>query len=174
MGTIYGYKWVSHMGVADNGDGVLTDAAKTWKKSLVGITVDQLKCGFDTLIFKSHDWPPSLPEFRRLCLSNIPSGVPGEDEVMRVLVSVSGKKGSIAARYVHPLIFAISQKIDMHGLRMSKTADAVRMIGPVYEKSIDLGWSDWPEYAHEEQKAITRERDKSIGFSAFKLIKGGL
>ena len=174
MGTIYGYKWASHMGVADGGDGVLTDAAKTWKKSLVGITLEQLKYGFDVLIFKNHDWPPSLPEFRKLCLSNVPSGVPGVDEVLKVLVSVQGKNGTLASRYKHPLIFAISQEINMFELRTAKTLDAKRLINAAYEKFIDTGWPDCPEHAHIEQKAIARERNKSVGLSAFRLIRGDL
>ena len=86
MISIYGHKWSSHLGFADDGTGLLTDAAKTWQKGLSGVTLEQLKYGFDMLIFKNHDWPPSLPEFRKLCLSNVPSGIPSADEVLQVLV----------------------------------------------------------------------------------------
>lgn len=161
------------MGVADNGDGILTDAAKTWKKSLAGITIDNLKHGFDVLIFKSHDWPPSLPEFRKLCLSNVDSCIPSVDEVINVLVSVSGKQGTVADRYRHPMIFAISQKIDMHRLRIANNADVKRLVSDAYEKLIDTGREDFPEHAHVEQKAIAKERNKSVGVAAFRLIRGG-
>jgi hypothetical protein len=174
MLSIYGHKWASHLGQADDGTGTLTDAAKTWQKGLSGVTIDQLKHGFDALIFKNHDWPPSLPEFRKLCLSNVPSDIPSVDEVMKILASVSARSGSIAARYVHPFIFAVSMQIDMYALRSAKTIDAVRMIKPVYDKLIDTGWSDWPEFAHEEQKAIARSRNVPAALAALKLIRVGL
>jgi hypothetical protein len=174
MLSIYGHKWASHLGVASDANGLLSDAAKTWQQGLSGVTIDQVKTGFDTLILKNHDWPPSLPEFRKLCLSNVPSGIPSMDEVLNVLVSVQGKNGTLASRYKHPLIFAISQNINLFELRTAKTLDAKRLINAAYEKFIDTGWQDWPEHAHLEQKAIARERNKSVGLSELMLIRGNL
>ena len=174
MISIYGHKWSSHLGFADDGTGLLTDAAKTWQKGLSGVTLEQLKYGFDMLIFKNHDWPPSLPEFRKLCLSNVPSGIPSADEVLQVLVAVQGRTGTLASRYQHPLIFAISQSINLFELRRARSLDAMRMIKSAYEKLILSGWQDWPAHAHIEQKAIEKDRNKSVGVSAFKLIRGDL
>ena len=42
MISIYGHKWSSHLGFADDGTGLLTDAAKTWQKGLSGVTLEQL------------------------------------------------------------------------------------------------------------------------------------
>jgi hypothetical protein len=176
MATIYGYKWASHMGMADDGTGILTDAANTWKKGLAGITVEKIKYGFDVLIFKKHEWPPSLPEFRSICIAQGFDSIPSVDEVISILVRVSGKQGSLADRYENPLIFAVAQKIDMHGLRTAKTVDAKRMIKPVYEKLLETGWKEWPEHAFVEQKALSssKERNRSAGISALRLIKGSL
>lgn len=176
MATIYGYKWASHMGMADDGEGHLTDASKTWQKGLAGITVEKIKYGFDVLIFKKHEWPPSLPEFRSICIAQGFESIPSVDEVMAILVRVSSKQGSLAERYENPLVFAISQKIDMHGLRTAKTVDAKRMIKPVYDKFLETGWQEWPEHAFIEQRAISssKERNKSAGLAAFRLIKGSL
>ncbi len=176
MVTIYGYKWASHMGMADDGEGNLTDASKTWQKGLAGITVAQIKYGFDVLIFKKFEWPPSLPEFRSICLAQGFELVPSVDEVIAVLVRVSGKNGSLAERYGHPLMLAIAQKIDMHVLRTAKTGDAKRMIKPVYDKLLETGWEEWPDHAFIEQKAISssKERNKSAGLAALRLIKGAL
>lgn len=174
MLSIYGHKWSSHLGLADDGTGLITDSAKTWQKGLAGVTLEQLKYGFDMLIFKNHDWPPSLPEFRKLCLSNVNSELPSADEVLQVLVAVQSKTGTLASRYKHPLIFAVSQKINMFELRTAKSLDAKRMIKSTYEKLILSGWQDWPAHAHIEQKAIEKDRNKSVGVSAFKLIRGDL
>lgn len=177
MLSIYGHKWASHLGVASLESGLLSDAAKTWQQGLAGITVEQIKHGFDVLIFKSHDWPPSLPEFRKLCLSGSKEDVPSIDEVVSTLVMVSSKKGSIASRYGHALVFAISQRVDMHGLRTAKTVDAKRLVKPTYEHLVNSGWDDWPEHAHEDQLAIGQVKpvqNKAVGQSAFSAIRGAL
>jgi hypothetical protein len=177
MLSIYGHKWASHLGLADDGTGALTDAAKTWQKGLAGVTVEQIKHGFDVLIFKNHDWPPSLPEFRKLCLSRSAENIPSIDEVVSILVLVSSKKGSIAARYEHPLVFSISQQIDMHGLRSAKTVDAKRLVKPIYERLVNSGWDGWPDHAHEDQLAISQDKpeiNRVVGKSAFSAIRSSL
>ncbi len=165
--------------MADDDAGNLTDTARNWQKGLAGITVDQVKHGFDVLFFKKHkheDWPPNILQFKSICLSHGFESIPSVDEVISILVRVSSKQGSLAERYENPLIFAISQKIDMHGLRTAKTVDAKRMIKPVYEKLLETGWKEWPEHAFVEQKALSssKERNKSAGLAAFRLIKGAL
>jgi hypothetical protein len=177
MLSIYGHKWVSHLGVADDGEGELTDSAKTWKKGLAGITVEQVKHGFDVLIFKSHDWPPSLPEFRKLCLSKSVLDIPSLDQAIKMLVSIPYRTGSLANRYQHPLILAISSEIDMFALRTASTLEAKRMVKPIYEKLLDTGWKDWPDHAHKEQNCIENHKPRSskdFALSALSVIKGGL
>jgi hypothetical protein len=153
MTAIYGHKWVSPMGIAVDGMGILTDAAKTWQKGLSGVSVDGIRTAFSTLVTKNYDWPPSLPEFRKLCLGK--GDAPVLDEVVSMLVMVSSKQGSIAERYKHPLVFSIASRIDMHSLRTAKTIEARRMVKPVFEDLISSGWEDWPAHAFDNQKAIS-------------------
>ena len=58
MGMMYGHKWVS-ISEADDG---------TWLTGLCGISPDQVAKGLSRLVDEFHQWPPSLPEFKRLCL----------------------------------------------------------------------------------------------------------
>jgi len=182
MLSIYGHKWSSHLGVADDGTGALTDAAKTWQKGLAGITVEQIKHGFDVLIFKNHDWPPSLPEFRELCLSKSVDNAPTLDYVVLNLVMVSTRKGSVATRYRHPLALAVSMHdgVDMFALRTAKLVDAKRMIKPAYEHCLKNGWNGWSDgdlkEVDSEQKSLGHDkpRDKAIGVSAFRDIRAAL
>lgn len=176
MLSIYGHKWASHLGVADDGTGALTDAAKTWQKGLSGITVEQIKHGFDVLIFKSHEWPPSLPEFRKLCLSKNTNNAPSLDETISTLVMMP-RSGSLAGRYKHPLILAVSGSVDMFALRTAKAVDAKRMVKPVYERILESGYEDWPEHAHQEQKVLGSQKpviDKKLALSAFSAIRAAL
>lgn len=175
MASIYGHKWSSHLGVASDADGRLTDAAKMWQKGLVGITLDNLKAGFDALVLQAHAWPPSLPEFRKLCLARAGADVPTLDQVVSILAMVSSRSGSLAARYRHPLALAVSARVDVFAVRTAKAVDARRMVKAVYEELLQSGWDDWPEHAYdEEQKALELKRNKGVGMAAFSAMRSAL
>lgn len=57
MGRIYGHKWSS---VAESDDG-------TWLDGLRGITPEEVAHGLSGCMGRDNDWPPDLPEFRKLC-----------------------------------------------------------------------------------------------------------
>lgn len=59
MTQIYGHKWASSFGESDTDD--------TWAKGLADLTVDEMKKGFIACVKSGEAWPPTLPEFRRLC-----------------------------------------------------------------------------------------------------------
>ena len=66
---LYGHKFSAAFGEsAANPDGSLTDVAQTWAGALRGITGAQLAAGLRTCIGSGDAWPPSLPEFRAMCL----------------------------------------------------------------------------------------------------------
>ena len=69
MTHLYGHKFSAAFGErAANPDGSLTDVAHTWAGGLRGITGAQLAAGLRTCIESGNEWPPSLPEFRAMCL----------------------------------------------------------------------------------------------------------
>jgi hypothetical protein len=55
---IYGHKW-SAIAEADDG---------TWLQGLRGLSPDQVAHGLSMLVDDFHEWPPSLPEFKKLCI----------------------------------------------------------------------------------------------------------
>lgn len=63
MAEIYGHRWTSAYG--DDADG---GAALTWAKGLSGIPVEQIAAGIESALVSADGWPPTLPEFRALCL----------------------------------------------------------------------------------------------------------
>lgn len=67
MAEIYGLKWTKGYGEDPN-----QGAALTWAKGLAGIAGHQLAAGLSACIASADPWPPSLPEFRLMCLG-IPS-----------------------------------------------------------------------------------------------------
>lgn len=58
MTRIYGRKWSS---IAESDDG-------TWLQGLRGITPENLSKGLGGIINSGNAWPPSLPEFKRMCV----------------------------------------------------------------------------------------------------------
>lgn len=182
MLAIYGHKWASHLGYALDDAGLLSESAKTWQAGLCGVSPDNLRTAFDALVLKHHDWPPSLPEFRALCLSKAAEGVPSLDEVVARLVMVSNRRGSLAARYGHPLVLAIARQdsVDMFAIRTAKTGEARRMVKDAYEHCLETGWLDWRKADLKEpdgnQKALehNKPRNKSVGMSALSAIRCAL
>lgn len=59
MAKIYGHKWISNFGDMDDG---------TWLAGLADFTEDDLKRGLQGCVTRADPWPPTLPEFRNLCL----------------------------------------------------------------------------------------------------------
>lgn len=176
MLAIYGHKWHSHLGVAVDSDGKLSDSARTWKLGLSGVTIEQVKRGFELLIFKNHEWPPSLPEFRRLCLSKNSIQAPPLAEIVSILARVSSRSGSLIDRYSHPLALAIAQHpgFDMFAMRTANNADAKRMVEPIYDHYVSAGWTDWPEQAGQVQGAIAVDAtapDVELGLQRISMLR---
>jgi hypothetical protein len=69
MVQIYGHRWLSAYGDATE-EGVMSETAKTWQKALRGVTYEQIARGLAKCLESGNSWPPSLPEFRALCLGN--------------------------------------------------------------------------------------------------------
>lgn len=60
MTEIYGHKWVSSYG---------TEPSKPWIEMINRMSVDAIKGGLELILAQGMDWPPSLPEFNKMCLS---------------------------------------------------------------------------------------------------------
>lgn len=61
MSSMYGHKWVSSYGAE-------VDPDKVWASCLKGVLPEQIKHGLNRCATECHEWPPSAPEFRSLCL----------------------------------------------------------------------------------------------------------
>lgn len=49
-------------------NGKLSDSASIWQKGLKGLSGKQIADGLSGCIESGKEWPPSLPEFRAMCL----------------------------------------------------------------------------------------------------------
>ena len=62
MGSMFGHRWVSSFGQK-------IDPDRAWIATLMGVTDEQIKNGFRALSIRGDEWPPTAPEFRKLCLN---------------------------------------------------------------------------------------------------------
>lgn len=67
MVEMFGHRWTTSFG--DNPRAV---AGQTWAMGLAGLTADQIAAGISACMASADPWPPTLPEFRAMCLQ-IPS-----------------------------------------------------------------------------------------------------
>jgi hypothetical protein len=76
MTAIYGYRWASAFGDsperegadAANGPVGLTDAGTVWAEGLTGLSPQSIAAGVRRAVFSANGFPPTLPEFRAMCL----------------------------------------------------------------------------------------------------------
>jgi len=167
---LYGHKWTTVAGLsASDDDGYLTDAAAIWADELGGLNENQIRKGINQLGSFYPVWPPGVFEFKTLCC--VDDDTPTLDEIIRILVFLP-KDGSLAARYKHPLAFAVSTTIDMHLLKTAKLSEAKIMIKPVYQKLIASGWDNFPDYAHDDNLQLPAPKaNTKTALSAFSDIK---
>lgn len=111
MADVYGHRWVSSYG-ADPAKG----AGATWAKGLAGLTPRQIGQGLDACIASADAWPPTLPEFRAMCL-----GIP-----TLAAVRLDRDKATPFARLVW-------QHLDGYRMRQASADAADRMLREAYE-----------------------------------------
>lgn len=68
MASIYGHKWTSSYGDVSSPDGGLSDTAEVWSTGLAGVSAEQFARGLEVCVKSGEAWPPTLPEFREMCL----------------------------------------------------------------------------------------------------------
>lgn len=119
--AIYGHKWASAYGDAAEDDaGKPTLSADTWRAGLAGIAERQIGTGLQACIVSADPWPPTLPEFRALCL-----GVPPFAQVRAAFAD----RGAAKTGFMR----AVSSGIDWHRFRMADADRADRMLRDAYE-----------------------------------------
>lgn len=115
MAEIYGHRWTANFG----SDPDLAGAAGTWAKGLAGVAPAQLADGLKACLASSDPWPPTLPEFRAMCL-----GVPS---LVSVRAEINGKGDRT------PFAILVWQRIDSYQFRMVSAKDADRMLREAYD-----------------------------------------
>ncbi len=118
MTEVFGYRWASAYGTSDQ--------SGTWAKGLAGLTGDDLARGVRKVIELGMDWPPSMPEFRKLCLpSEADLGLPEFEQAYRAAARLDWT--------LHPAVYAAAKIVGTYKLRY----DAESSTRPKFEKAWD-------------------------------------
>lgn len=119
MGAIYGHRWSSAYGEDATAQG---EAGEVWAKGLAGLTARQIGDGISAAMASADPWPPTLPEFRALCLG-IPSFATVAHQIFR-----PAPEQSMFVRLVW-------QRIDGWRFGQAPTQEAERMLRSAYESA---------------------------------------
>jgi hypothetical protein len=120
MTEIYGHKWTSAYGEdAEKG------AGHTWAKGLASITPRQIANGISSAISSSDSWPPTLPEFRKLCL-----GIPSFAAVQFELRTNKDARS--------PFLRQVWSYVDSYMFARADQIKAERMLREAYELAVEF------------------------------------
>ncbi len=117
MTAIYGHRWTSAYG-ADPATG----AGQVWGEGMIGLTPRQIRTGAAACRDghgPADGWPPTLPQFRELCL-----GLPPLAEVRAELADRDGERT--------PFGLLVARSLDMWAYRQADARTAERMLGEAY------------------------------------------
>lgn len=130
----YGRKFTDQWGGADS-DTLIAH----WSRELAGYSGPELKRGVDALA--TRDWPPTLPEFKKLCRRPLDSTTAYYEAVAGVQARASGEYG----RWSHPAVYwaAMPLAFDLGNQTYSQIKS--RWEAALFEQ-LDKGeWSEIPQ-----------------------------
>jgi len=98
MTEMYGHRWTASFGVS-------ADQDHAWAATLGGLTGVQIANGLAGLAARGDDWPPSAPEFRKLCEGASPEalGLPSEERAYREACRIAHPAADRGS--VHPAVY---------------------------------------------------------------------
>lgn len=127
----YGRKFTDQWGGADS-DTLIAH----WSRELAGYTGAELKRGLDALA--TREWPPTLPEFKKLCRRPLDSTTAYYEAVAGVQARAAGEYG----KWSHPAVYwaAMPLAFDLGNQTYSQ-------IKPRWEAALfeQLDKGEWPE-----------------------------
>jgi hypothetical protein len=114
LAEIYGVRFTSAYG-EDAGSG----AGETWAKGLSGLTARDIAAGLSAALISSDPWPPTLPQFRAMCLA-VPS-------LAAVTLAINAKSTPT------PFTRLMWQHLDAYHMRTADMGKRERLIRAAYE-----------------------------------------
>ena len=114
MVEMFGHRWTTSFG-----DNPRKLAGETWAMGLAGLTPDQIAAGISACMASADPWPPTLPEFRAMCLQ-----IPSMATVRSDLVRTNAER--------LPFTRLVWQKLDTWAFSRLDTERADRLLREAY------------------------------------------
>ncbi|WBA81564.1 hypothetical protein [Endozoicomonas sp. GU-1] len=154
MTALFGQKWTSAYGLADrNGE---------WQRTLNGLHPTQLEIGLNRVRLAGGEWPPTAPEFRKLCLP-LPEelGLPALAKAWQEANEYSGQPSHHG--WSHRAVYLAGREAGWHELRTAGNAEECRNVkrkfGAAYQELVNRECQGLPL---EDQLAIEHQFDPAI------------
>lgn len=119
MAQVYGHKWVSNFGASDSGG--------IWLRGLHDLHPQHLAQGLGKCVERADPWPPSLPEFRNLCLNQ-----PDRDLVIQRAI-----RKIEYANDKNPVVIRLRKLIGGWELRNLPTNKVKHLAEAFYQQAVD-------------------------------------
>lgn len=110
MTEMYGHRWTASFGVS-------ADQSHAWAATLAGLSGAQIASGLAALVERGDDWPPSAPDFRKLCEGASPEalGLPSAAAAYRE--ACRNAHPAAAPRWSHEAVHHAACETGFHELR---------------------------------------------------------
>ena len=133
LSRIYGHRWTSGFGEADDG---------TWLTGLRDLLPEELAAGLRACIRREDDWPPTLPEFRRLCLGY-------EDKTLAVERAIYGPMDDLSG--------VMREMVGSWDMRHSSEKDLRTRLVNVYHHAVEQLTRERMALSLDERKRLSHE-----------------
>ena len=157
MIAIYSHKWTSVYGQALNDKGDLTIIAQEWQLSLAGFPAPVVAAAMDELSrTATAGMFPDLGAFRDLCLKHLLGDIPSPEQSVYIIAKASSRVGSVANRYKHHFVLAITKDEAFDSFRFNKTTvnECLKIVKPIHKRLLVTGWAGFSEDDFKHHKAL--------------------
>src|SRR5690606_4326501 len=81
-----------------------------WNQKLQGFTPEEIRRGLQSCL--AHDWPPTLPEFIRMCRPSLNAEAAYHEAVAGMAARTKGERGE----WSHPAVYWAAVRVTSHDL----------------------------------------------------------
>lgn len=131
MTEMYGHRWTASFGVS-------ADQGHAWAAALGGLSGTQIASGLAALAARGDDWPPSAPEFRRLCEGASPEamGLPNEERAYREACRIAHPAADRSS--VHPAVYHAACETGLYELANLSQEKSRRLFSRAYAVTVRM------------------------------------
>ncbi|MFL6141713.1 MAG: hypothetical protein ACJ72N_07560 [Labedaea sp.] len=134
---------------------------KYWSEQLAGFSAAEIKRGMEAL--DGREWPPTLPEFKRLCRPPLDPSAAFYEALEGVQARERGERGE----WSHPAIYWTAVRIGAHDLKSSGYAQIQRRWESALQAILDAGSyapipNPAPALPAPGKAALTREKEARL------------